>query len=105
MLEDNFCDDCYFYLITVYTGMIRHGGTRSTIEFSITGEEADSGIRVLTDGVRKVYIILHTHTPQYIPLSRSIKKTSQIIVARKQLVWGFFRFRVSSTHWINNVDY
>ena len=93
MLEDNFCDDCYFYLITVYTGMIRHGGTRSTIEFSITGEEADSGIRVLTDGVRKVYIILHTHTHTSVHSTfTKHKKPSQIIVARKQLVWGFFAF-------------
>ncbi|XP_041364035.1 uncharacterized protein LOC121379459 [Gigantopelta aegis] len=55
LLEDNFSEDCYFYLITVYTGMIRQGGTRSKIEFNITGEEGDTGIRVLTDGVRKEF--------------------------------------------------
>ncbi|XP_041362675.1 uncharacterized protein LOC121378528 isoform X2 [Gigantopelta aegis] len=55
LLEDNFREDCYFYLITVYTGMIRQGGTRSNIEFNITGEKGDTGIRVLTDGVRKEF--------------------------------------------------
>ena len=34
--------------------MIRQGGTRSKVEFNISGENGDSGIRLLTDGVRKV---------------------------------------------------
>ncbi|XP_041364618.1 polycystic kidney disease protein 1-like 2 [Gigantopelta aegis] len=55
LLEDNFCEDSYFYLITVYTGMIRHGGTTSKIEFNMIGEKGDTGVRVLTDGVRKEF--------------------------------------------------
>ncbi|XP_041363560.1 polycystic kidney disease protein 1-like 2 [Gigantopelta aegis] len=55
LLEDNFHEDTYFYLITVYTGMIRQGGTRSRIEFNISGEKGDTGIRALTDGVRKEF--------------------------------------------------
>ena len=53
-LIDNFADDTYYYLLTVYTGMRRGAGTKSKIGFIVAGEEYDSGVRELHDGVRDV---------------------------------------------------
>ena len=53
-LADNFPEDSYFYVIKVFTGMRAGAGTRSRVCFVIGGEEVDTGIRVLSDGVRKV---------------------------------------------------
>ena len=53
-LIDNFVDDTYYYLITVYTGMRRGAGTKSRIGFIVCGEDGDTGIRELSDGVRSV---------------------------------------------------
>ncbi|XP_063446785.1 polycystin-1-like protein 2 [Mytilus trossulus] len=51
-LIDNFVDDTYYYLVTVYTGMRRGAGTKSRIGFIIHGQDGDTGIRELADGVR-----------------------------------------------------
>uniref|UniRef100_A0A8W8K4X6 PLAT domain-containing protein n=1 Tax=Magallana gigas TaxID=29159 RepID=A0A8W8K4X6_MAGGI len=51
-LIDNFVDDTYYYLITVYTGMRRGAGTRSRVGFIVAGEDDDTGVRELYDGVR-----------------------------------------------------
>ncbi|XP_076073747.1 uncharacterized protein LOC143045258 [Mytilus galloprovincialis] len=51
-LIDNFVDDTYYYLVTVYTGMRRGAGTKSRIGFIVCGEDGDTGIRELSDGVR-----------------------------------------------------
>ncbi|XP_063446781.1 uncharacterized protein LOC134726311 [Mytilus trossulus] len=51
-LIDNFVDDTYYYLVTVYTGMRRGAGTKSKIGFIIHGQDGDTGIRELADGVR-----------------------------------------------------
>lgn len=54
LLADNYKCDSYFYLITVHTGMVRGAGTKSNIHFCIAGEDNDTGVRILSDGVRKV---------------------------------------------------
>ncbi|CAC5377684.1 PKD1L2 [Mytilus coruscus] len=51
-LIDNFVDDTYYYLVTVYTGMRRGAGTKSKIGFIVHGQDGDTGIRELSDGVR-----------------------------------------------------
>ncbi|XP_063446779.1 polycystin family receptor for egg jelly-like [Mytilus trossulus] len=51
-LIDNFVDDTYYYLVTVYTGMRRGAGTKSKIGFIVHGKDGDTGIRELSDGVR-----------------------------------------------------
>ncbi|XP_071132908.1 polycystin family receptor for egg jelly-like [Mytilus edulis] len=51
-LIDNFVDDTYYYLVTVYTGMRRGAGTKSRIGFIIHGKDGGTGIRELYDGVR-----------------------------------------------------
>ncbi|XP_046352099.2 uncharacterized protein LOC124132288 [Haliotis rufescens] len=53
LLADNHKCDSYFYLITVHTGMVRGAGTKSNIHFCIAGEDNDTGVRILSDGVRK----------------------------------------------------
>ncbi|KAJ8317990.1 hypothetical protein KUTeg_003081 [Tegillarca granosa] len=52
-LADNFVDDTYYYLLTVYTGMRSGAGTRSRIGFILSGSDGDTGIRELYDGVRR----------------------------------------------------
>ncbi|XP_052067992.1 polycystin family receptor for egg jelly-like isoform X12 [Mytilus californianus] len=51
-LIDNFVDDTYYYLVTVYTGMRRGAGTRSRIGLIVHGKDGGTGIRELSDGVR-----------------------------------------------------
>ncbi|XP_076075847.1 polycystin-1-like protein 2 [Mytilus galloprovincialis] len=51
-LVDNFVDDTYYYLVTVYTGMKRGAGTKSRIGFIVHGKDEDTGIRELSDGLR-----------------------------------------------------
>ena len=53
-LVDNFVDDTYYYLVTVYTGMKRGAGTKSRIGFIVHGKDEDTGIRELSDGLRSV---------------------------------------------------
>ncbi|XP_061173587.1 uncharacterized protein LOC133182755 [Saccostrea echinata] len=52
-LCDHDSEDCYFYMITVYTGLRRRAGTTSNIHFVLSGSEDESGIRMLSDGERK----------------------------------------------------
>ncbi|XP_060607745.1 polycystin-1-like protein 2 [Ruditapes philippinarum] len=54
-LNDNFADDNYFYVIKVFTGMRPNSGTRSRVSIIIGGEEMDTGVRQLDDGVRKEF--------------------------------------------------
>lgn len=53
-MADNYKGDSYYYLLTIHTGMVRHGGTQSKIGFCIAGEDEDTGVRMLSDGVREV---------------------------------------------------
>ncbi len=53
-LVDNLPIDIYHYLITVHTGVGKESGTTSNINFVISGESSDSGVRKLTDGKIKV---------------------------------------------------
>lgn len=53
-LSDNFSEDNYFYVIKVFTGMRPGAGTRSRVSIVIAGEEMDTGVRELSDGVREV---------------------------------------------------
>ena len=46
--------DSFHYLITVHTGVGKESGTTSNIDFVVSGELADSGVRRLTDGTIKV---------------------------------------------------
>lgn len=46
--------DAYFYLLTVYTGLRRDGGTKSNVNFIVGGEDGDTGVRVLSDGFMTV---------------------------------------------------
>ncbi|XP_046352080.2 uncharacterized protein LOC124132273 isoform X1 [Haliotis rufescens] len=53
LMADNYKGDSYYYLLTIHTGMVRHGGTQSKIGFCIAGEDEDTGVRMLSDGVRE----------------------------------------------------
>ena len=53
-LEDNLPTDSYHYQLTVYTGVKKKAGTRSRISFIMSGDNADTGVRRLYDGKRKV---------------------------------------------------
>ncbi|XP_055877336.1 uncharacterized protein LOC106064392 isoform X1 [Biomphalaria glabrata] len=52
-LSDNYAYDDYFYLITVHTGLRKSAGTTSNVSFTLSGELTDTGIRRLSDGVKK----------------------------------------------------
>ncbi|KAI8796885.1 polycystic kidney disease protein 1 2, partial [Biomphalaria glabrata] len=52
-LSDNYAYDDYFYLITVHTGLRKSAGTTSNVSFDLSGEHGDSGLRRLSDGVKK----------------------------------------------------
>ncbi|KAH9502348.1 Polycystic kidney disease protein 1-like 2 [Bulinus truncatus] len=52
-LVDNYAYDNYFYLITVHTGLRKSAGTTSNVNFTLSGESDDSGIRKLSDGIKK----------------------------------------------------
>lgn len=54
---DHDVKDNYFYLITVQTGMRRGAGTKSNVNFVLVGNEEDSGIRILSDGIKEVCLI------------------------------------------------
>ena len=53
-LIDNQPQDRYYYLVTVSTAMRPEAGTKSKVAFVLGGEECDTGIRVLDDGIRRV---------------------------------------------------
>jgi len=53
-LEDNLPTDHYHYQLSVYTGMKKGSGTKSNISFIMSGEVADTGVRRMFDGKRKV---------------------------------------------------
>lgn len=53
-LKDNLPTDEYYYLVSVQTGVGREAGTQSNVGFVLSGENADSGVRKLSDGKRKV---------------------------------------------------
>jgi polycystin 1L2 len=55
-LKDTDGGDAYFYLMSVHTGMRKGAGTLSNVNFVVSGDEADTGIRSLSDGIRKVYV-------------------------------------------------
>ncbi len=44
---------CY-YKVSVYTGLRSNSGTRSKVYIVVSGEDADSGVRALDDGKKKV---------------------------------------------------
>lgn len=53
-LVDNFDTDTYQYEVHVYTGFRQNAETDSNIKIVMAGTEADSGVRPLNDGQRKV---------------------------------------------------
>ncbi|XP_052068318.1 uncharacterized protein LOC127707695 isoform X2 [Mytilus californianus] len=52
-LCDNQQADKYFYMIAVHTGLRPGSGTKSNVCFIISGDNDDSGIRLLSDGERQ----------------------------------------------------
>ena len=54
------CDseDPYFYMISVHTGLRPGSGTDSNVNFVLAGEGGDSGVRLLSDGVEHVSLLL-----------------------------------------------
>ena len=53
-LEDNLPTDTYHYQVTVNTGLKKNSGTQSRIQFILSGDEGDTGVRRLFDGKRRV---------------------------------------------------
>ena len=54
-LVDSDSTDQYFYMITVHTGLRRGAGTKSVVNFVLAGDEDDSGVRILSDGMKEVH--------------------------------------------------
>lgn len=54
-LSDHTTSHVYFYLISVHTGLRRDAGTKSNVQFIVTGDLCDSGIRVLNDRKTKEF--------------------------------------------------
>ncbi|KAK3090781.1 hypothetical protein FSP39_014585 [Pinctada imbricata] len=52
-LCDSDATDEYFYMVSVHTGLRKGAGTQSRVNFVLSGEDDDSGVRILSDGVRK----------------------------------------------------
>lgn len=46
--------DNYHYQVTIYTGAKKNASTRSNVSIVLSGDECDSGVRRLYDGIRKV---------------------------------------------------
>jgi len=57
-LEDNVPSDGYYYQLAVYTGVRKGAGTKSKPSFILSGDYADTGVRRLFDGKRKVRTLL-----------------------------------------------
>jgi len=53
-LEDNVPTDTYHYQLAVYTGVRKGSGTKSKPSLILSGDFADTGVRRLFDGKRKV---------------------------------------------------
>lgn len=51
---DNQQSDGYYYMIAVHTGLRPGAGTKSNVCFVVSGETGDSGVRLLSDGQRRV---------------------------------------------------
>lgn len=80
-LIDNGPYDEYLYILTVYTGLHRHAGTKSNVNFLIiegdpkTRKTVSSEIRILDDGTNQVSLILFEYwscpcitVPQFLSL-------------------------------------
>uniref|UniRef100_K1QYG6 Polycystic kidney disease protein 1-like 2 n=1 Tax=Magallana gigas TaxID=29159 RepID=K1QYG6_MAGGI len=52
-MSDNLKTDKHVYLVTVFTGLSRNSGTTSNVSFVIASLLKDTGVRHLTDGVKK----------------------------------------------------
>jgi polycystin 1L2 len=55
-LVDNLPSDGYYYLVSVQTGVGNDTSTKSNVGLLVVGEQAESGVRKLSDGKRKVKI-------------------------------------------------
>jgi len=56
-LEDNVPSDSYYYQLSVYTGVRKGSGTKSKPSLILSGDYADTGVRRLFDGKRKVHAL------------------------------------------------
>ena len=64
-LCDNPRNGSHFYKISVYTGLRTGAGTKSNITFILTGDDADTGIRVLRDKKSRVSFCVAYRPNQY----------------------------------------
>lgn len=62
-MSDNLKTDKYVYLVTVFTGLSRNSGTTSNVSFVIASLLKDTGVRHLTDGVKKVLSVKSSLQP------------------------------------------
>ncbi len=69
-LEDNLPIDNYYYVVSVQTGFGNDTGTTSQVGFVLSGEWADSGVRKLSDGKRKVIL----------SFTKTLEQTSKVII-------------------------
>ena len=76
----NHSSDPHSYEVHVYTGLKSNSGTDSNINLIVAGSESDSGVRELSDGVRKVLCNLFSGINKIDKLSISMIKTHDIQV-------------------------
>lgn len=76
-MSDNLKTDKHVYLVTVFTGLSRNSGTTSNVSFVIASLLKDTGVRHLTDGVKKVPPVTSSLQPilkslQYIQIEQGL---------------------------------
>lgn len=74
-MSDNLKTDKHVYLVSVFTGLSRNSGTTSNVSFVIASLLKDTGVRHLTDGVKKVPLVTSSLQPilkslQYIQIEQ-----------------------------------
>ncbi|CAF4559744.1 unnamed protein product, partial [Didymodactylos carnosus] len=54
-LSDNLISDTYYYQITVFTGLRKDAGTKSKVNFILSGENDDTDVRTFEDPNRLIF--------------------------------------------------
>ena len=67
-MEDNNPEDKYLYEILVETGPLSSHATTSKIQFILTGEKGDSGVRTFNQPLRSLFTKKHKNS--YIPFKK-----------------------------------
>lgn len=81
-MSDNLKTDKHVYLVTVFTGLSRNSGTTSNVSFVIASLLKDTGVRHLTDGVKKVPYHLLRHLYNQLNLYNFLLKVTRTILNR-----------------------